>query len=296
MYLYTSYSGDAFYVGGGNADKLNWVSQVYTTGYKPSKSDVGLGNVDNTADANKSVNYATTAGNANKVNNLTVQTAVPANAVFTDTKVTQTVVSDSEDNDYPILLAGSANIATETAGVKKASNVTVNPVSETLDITGNNGSQTSLYSDFLQVRGATGSGHVVYLSGADGTIYTNGKIFCGSMDVTDISSQYTFSKTSGNWSIQSFEVFRMGNFIQMRITFKGNGSNVASGSNGFVGAITGGAIPVCESKLMGYYGGMTCITNISNEGAITARVCGGTSTTIPASGAMGVAGYFLTNN
>jgi len=32
-----------------------------------SKADVGLGNVDNTADANKSVNYATTAGSATKV-------------------------------------------------------------------------------------------------------------------------------------------------------------------------------------------------------------------------------------
>ena len=32
-----------------------------------SKSDIGLGNVDNTADANKSVNYATTAGATTKV-------------------------------------------------------------------------------------------------------------------------------------------------------------------------------------------------------------------------------------
>lgn len=38
---------------------------IYHTGYKPTKSDVGLGNVDNTADANKNVNYALTAGNAN---------------------------------------------------------------------------------------------------------------------------------------------------------------------------------------------------------------------------------------
>lgn len=37
---------------------------VYHTGNKPTKSDIGLGNVDNTADANKSVNYATTAGSA----------------------------------------------------------------------------------------------------------------------------------------------------------------------------------------------------------------------------------------
>ena len=41
--------------------------KVYTSTNKPSKSDVGLSNVDNTADANKSVKYATTAGSANSV-------------------------------------------------------------------------------------------------------------------------------------------------------------------------------------------------------------------------------------
>ena len=51
MYLYTNYNGDGFYVGGGNADKLNWVSRVYTSNNKPSKSDVGLGNVENKSSA-----------------------------------------------------------------------------------------------------------------------------------------------------------------------------------------------------------------------------------------------------
>lgn len=41
---------------------------IYHQGFKPTKSDVGLGNVDNTADANKSVLYATTAGSANAAN------------------------------------------------------------------------------------------------------------------------------------------------------------------------------------------------------------------------------------
>lgn len=50
-----------------------------------TKDQVGLGNVDNTADANKSVKYATSAGNASKVNNHTVNIDVPANAKFTDT-------------------------------------------------------------------------------------------------------------------------------------------------------------------------------------------------------------------
>jgi hypothetical protein len=51
-----------------------------------NKAEVGLGNVDNTADSVKSVNYATSAGNAAKVNGHSVNADVPSNAVFTDTK------------------------------------------------------------------------------------------------------------------------------------------------------------------------------------------------------------------
>lgn len=70
---------------------------------KPSytKSEVGLGNVDNTADSAKSVKYATSAGsassatNASKVNNHTVESNVPANAKFTDTTYSNFVKSGS---------------------------------------------------------------------------------------------------------------------------------------------------------------------------------------------------------
>lgn len=50
-------------------DTLTWHSwyRIYHEGFKPTKSDVGLGNVDNTADANKSVSYASTAGSATKL-------------------------------------------------------------------------------------------------------------------------------------------------------------------------------------------------------------------------------------
>lgn len=40
------------------------VEEFYTNTYPPSKSSVGLGNVDNTADSSKSVKYAASAGNA----------------------------------------------------------------------------------------------------------------------------------------------------------------------------------------------------------------------------------------
>lgn len=65
------------------------------------KSNIGLGNVDNTADANKSVKYATSAGNASKVNNHTVNIDVPADAKFTDTNtwrgIQNNLTSDSTD-------------------------------------------------------------------------------------------------------------------------------------------------------------------------------------------------------
>lgn len=136
-YLYLSYSSAAAYLGGGNADKLNWRKQIAFTdstvanatkvnnhtvnadvpsgakftdtntwrplgttadtacagndsrlsnarpasdvyawakaSTKPSytKSEVGLGNVDNTADANKSVKYATSAGSASSASKAT---------------------------------------------------------------------------------------------------------------------------------------------------------------------------------------------------------------------------------
>lgn len=53
-----------------------------------NKAEVGLGNVDNTADSTKSVNYAASAGNAAKVNGHSVNADVPSDAKFTDTKGT----------------------------------------------------------------------------------------------------------------------------------------------------------------------------------------------------------------
>ena len=50
--------------------------------------NVGLGNVDDTADSTKSVNYAASAGNAAKVNGHNVNADVPSDAKFTDTKGT----------------------------------------------------------------------------------------------------------------------------------------------------------------------------------------------------------------
>ena len=79
--------GDYTWLAGWNGYEMRAVNknQFAITGHTHTKDQVGLGNVDNTADANKSVKYATSAGNASKVNNHTVNIDVPANAKFTDT-------------------------------------------------------------------------------------------------------------------------------------------------------------------------------------------------------------------
>lgn len=59
---------------GGNADTVDGkhASDFANVSHTHTKADVGLGNVDNTADANKSVKYANSAGNADTVDGLHV--------------------------------------------------------------------------------------------------------------------------------------------------------------------------------------------------------------------------------
>lgn len=59
-------NGSSYIIRAGKGGVVSDIRKIYTSGDKPSKSDVGLGSVDNTADANKSVKYATSAGSATK--------------------------------------------------------------------------------------------------------------------------------------------------------------------------------------------------------------------------------------
>ena len=101
-----------------------------------TKDEVGLGNVDNTADADKSVKHATSADsatNATKVNNHTVNSDVPSGAKFTDTtysaattskmglvKPDGTTITADEDGT----LHGVAKVTVDTA----LSSTSTNPV------------------------------------------------------------------------------------------------------------------------------------------------------------------------
>lgn len=94
-----------------------------TTGnpHKTTAADIGLGNVNNTADTDKSVKYAARAGNATKVNNHTVNADVPARAVFTDTwrGIQNNLTSDSTSDS----LSAAQGKALKAAIDKNASDI-----------------------------------------------------------------------------------------------------------------------------------------------------------------------------
>lgn len=130
----------------------------------------------------------------------------------------------------------------------------------------------------------------------EGTVKSTGMVTCPSMSWTEITDQYTITKTSGNWTVLSYNAFRCGNIIQFGIKFKGNGNAVSSGSNGWVGTLSGGPLPLYEAKITGFYsGGWGCFNIASNAdgGGCLARVCGGTSITLSSSSGFGLSGTFI---
>ena len=119
--------------GNGSASKT-WIRQYsgsawsawgyyYNTSYKPSKSDVGLGNVDNTADSAKSVKYATSAGSAgsatkdsaNQQINTTYIKGLSANGrTITITKgdgTTSTLTTQDTNTTYGVFAKATADAA-----------------------------------------------------------------------------------------------------------------------------------------------------------------------------------------
>lgn len=116
-----------------------------------------------------------------------------------------------------------------------------------------------------------------------------------SFDVTDISSSFTITKTSGNWSVDSISAYRSGKTVQIVITMTGNGSSVSAGSNGFVGKITTGPLPVTIVRLVGYYNNCPVMMQIEPDGTVTGRVLAVT-VTVTSSGQLPLSATYITND
>ena len=200
----------------------------------------------------------------------------------TDTKVTQTSSDTADSGNYPILFSNTADNITRTEGARKSSFFTVNPANRSLDLFNED------------------TGDDIVLDGTAGSITVTGEVSCSSMNVEDISEDYIPSKTSGNWSIGSdgdvyrIKAYRMGNLVQISIAFHGNGSAVSSGSNGFVGDIYGGPLPVQQITLTGFYSSSILAATLDTDGSLTVRPFSASCTLSNASRAY-LTGTFLTN-
>jgi hypothetical protein len=102
----------------------------------------------------------------------------------------------------------------------------------------------------------------------------------------DISSLYTFTKTSGNVNVTRISAVRSGNYVMLSI--KGDYTDqTTKGSNVLVGTISGGPLPAVDSINLGsYYGDGGSVVFLTTVGAVTVRAIGGnvggrgTSTTL----------------
>lgn len=157
-----------------------------------------------------------------------------------------------------------------------------------------------LVTESLDINPRTSHRSVCMINGGPSISISDGAIKC-KMYVEDISTQYTPSKTGGNWSIGSddgiyrIKAYRMGSLIQIAIAFHGNGTAVSAGSNGFVGAITDGALPIEQITLTGFYSNSMLAATLDTDGSITVRPFGASCTLSNASRAY-LTGTFITNN
>lgn len=93
-----------------------------------------------------------------------------------------------------------------------------------------------------------------------------------SVTPVDITSLITVTKTSGEWSIDSYSAFKSGQTVQFTLTLKGNGNTVNAGSNGFLGSINLYK-PVGALYTPNFSGGTPLIGAVYAGGNIVARVC-----------------------
>lgn len=89
----------------------------------------------------------------------------------------------------------------------------------------------------------------------------------------DVTSQITITKTSGNWSVNSYSAYRTGNVVTLYLKFEGNGTTVNAGSNAFQGNVSG-IRPVLLSYGTAYISSSATVAGLWSTGGITVRVTG----------------------
>lgn len=112
---------------------------------------------------------------------------------------------------------------------------------------------------------------------ATGDINTAGDMQCDKITANKMSTTEgtaTFTKSSGSWTFNNGEYTRSGSTIQLRLAFKGGGSNVAVGGNSIAGTVNGIPKPPYTVRLFGYYSGTVLMGELTEAGAFNVRILG----------------------
>ena len=284
------------------------------------------------------------AQDTDTINGLTVEKAVPSNAVFTDYNVNQADGADANAH-YKLLFEDTASSGNIIGGTRKTSNLTFNPSTSYLTIlptapgngtvSVNNVSATNVNS--TNFTGSTLNGQTIpaspvftdqavqQLEGGNDIAYemlyedtassgnttsgtrkssnltynpvTNTLSLAGKMDCTSMAVStptYSMSKTSGTWNVGSVSAKRTGNIVQMTIIVKGTGTGVNCGTDGFVGQLSGtGPAPAQEMTLVSYTGNTTIMGYIDTSRKIWIRPIGSGTYTAGNGSSIQVDGCFI---
>ena len=99
-----------------------------------------------------------------------------------------------------------------------------------------------------------------------------GRVGCDKMSYTN--EAVTFSKSSGSWTFNNGEYTRSGQVVQLRLAFKGGGSNVSVGGNSIAGTVNGIPTPSYTIRLQGYYSSTVLMGELTSSGGFNVRILG----------------------
>lgn len=221
-----------------------------------------------------------------KSSGFTIATSVPANAKFTDTKVTQTIVSDNAN--YPLLLAPKAQAANATTTAYFDSGVYLNPSTNTINvnITGNAATATKATDPTkLPLAGGTMTGTII--TALNTTTYLNGSkgvnvVINHTAAANAYKTLFRAVSTNGAFSMSAFNGnFLLGYESNTNITANKNALDkqaillTEAGNSEFPGTVTA---PTFKGKLTGNADTATKANQLTTARSITANLASTTGT------------------
>lgn len=117
---------------------------------------------------------------------------------------------------------------------------------------------------------------VLTLYKTDGTVGINlesatGKVSCSDIVMSPTTPTVTLTKSSGVWTAGTVTCKKWGRLVQLMVQVKGAGTQVAAGTDGFVGKISGVAFPAVDMTLIGYTGSTMLMGWLDGSGNISIR-------------------------